>query len=218
VDPVYANPTDDIFADPTFGRLKRSAKFLFSRDQWCDGRPCRLVVYTDADIASACEQYLGEETGYKADAVTVTVYGETPTATVTPACAGGDYPEYAPEETGAPWGGEGASYGDHSLEHGDDASYGAGYPVAEDGASYGEGKPTEGGYESHEGGEHGGPPADGKPAEGGYESHEGGEHGGPPTEGKPAEGGYESHEGGEHGGPPTEGKPEYGAGEHGGEE
>ncbi|KAF1911430.1 hypothetical protein BDU57DRAFT_103845 [Ampelomyces quisqualis] len=176
VDPVYADPADDVYSDPTFVPLKRSAKFLFSRAQWCDdiGRPCRLMVYTDAEISDACGKYLGDAGGYKADAVTVTetAYGETTTVTITPdACVTGDYAEYtgAPEygteskpehgyegeeETGAPWGEEGASYGGESAPHG------------EEGVSHGEGKPSEGDYESHEGGEHGGLPAEGKPEHG----------------------------------------------------
>jgi hypothetical protein len=107
---VFPDATDLPAAEP----LKRSAKFLIPRAQWCADidRPCRLATYSDAVIADACGQYLGDDAAAEAAVVTVTAMrvGAVETVTVcgpvveTPQYTPGpsvshDYPQYTDEET-----------------------------------------------------------------------------------------------------------------------
>jgi hypothetical protein len=143
-------PMASVFNFPSASKqVKRSAKFLYSRDTWCEeyGRPCRLVVYSDEVIADACSQYLGESAaGYNGEepAVTVTETAYGPTATVTASPTTCEYPDY----TDAPTYGEDDyvtssdyEYYETSSEHAYEA-----YPTPSKGYGY---ESEKGGYEAY---------------------------------------------------------------------
>jgi hypothetical protein len=119
---IYVAPTEPTETVQTYGLLKRSAKFLSQRAEWCSNfdMPCRLVVYKESVIEAACKTYLG---GGDEDVVTVTkhVHGPTVTETAYPStCTTSEDPEYAEpagyegddHEDEGEWSGEGDDHED----------------------------------------------------------------------------------------------------------
>jgi hypothetical protein len=97
-----SNSTTTVFPDatalPAAEPLRRSAKFLAPRAQWCADidRPCRLSTYSDAVIADACGQYLGDDVAVEAAVVTVTTTLVGAVETVTVCGATVETPQYTP--------------------------------------------------------------------------------------------------------------------------